>query len=777
MIKILEMRKLKIILRSLLRQRLNSGIIIISLTTGFACFNMIQMFINRELGTDNFHENAGRIFALKCDDPWEKGGTMYHCRAGSAEFLKKNFAAFEDFCRINNAGVQKIIANNQEYVETPYIISASVNFFNFFSYELITSNPGTALETGNSIVISDEIARKYFGNQEPVGQIITLISRNKPEEMVVSGIFRRPYNNTQINFDMVRLLGDQDSRCYVLLASGSNENDAEKLLSENRENIPVIHAGTPGSYYLEPLNETYFDTSRGMTIEATRNKTDLLIAMIIGLMIIGIAAFNYTGLLNNIIIRKSKDYVIRRINGGSRAGLILDFLTGYGIILIVSFIISLFLMADMLPFFNTLTGSKIPEEAVYDPGQILNNFIVVFVLFILTLLFAMVRINHDINIQKLKDFSATDVRKRRYPAFNIFQLAASIVLIICSLVISKQMRYISEKPIGLDKSVIEIRLPGQHQDKVSVFRGELLAQTSIESVSIVGASPLLEHFLVSLSYDDDGVRKEYVLAGFSGDENYLNTLGIDLIEGEGFTGNPAADQTKCLVNQAFTRLFQDKELIGRGIPGMENKTISGIIRDFNYSGLTSVVEPAFISFSKEGTHLLAKPVKDHDTKAREVIAGIWKNLIPDYPLNIETVGERFEWYHRSNKNYIRLIGSCSIISLFLSVIGLFAVAYESSRLRTKETGIRKINGATTIEILILLNRDFAKWVNISFIIACPIAWYAMHKWLQNYAFRTDFSWWIFAIAGLVVLSVTLITVTLQSWRMATRNPVEALRYE
>jgi putative ABC transport system permease protein len=339
------------------------------------------------------------------------------------------------------------------------------------------------------------------------------------------------------------------------------------------------------------------------------------------------------------------------------------------------------------------------------------------------------------------------------------------------------MNYITNKPIGLNKEVIEIKIPPQYKDKAGVFKDELLKSRSVNSVSIVGASPVLEHFMVALKYQQDGVEKEYSPSGFSGDENYLDVLGIDLVDGTGFSEILSANTKKSLINQSFARLFPDQNLIGKGIPGMEDMIVTGIVEDFHYSDLKSIVEPAFISFDNKGGHLLVKATENQTQEARSAISAIWQKLVPDYPVDTESVGDRFEWFHRGNLNFKRLIEACSIISLFLSMIGLFAVSYQKSISRTKEIGIRKINGANIIEILVMINKDFVRWTVIAFITAVPAAWFAMNKWLENYAYKTGVEWWIFVISGVIVLTVSLLTVCWQSWRAARRNPVEALRYE
>ena len=772
------MRNLKIILRGLLRQRLNSGIIIISLMIGFACFNFIILFISREYNTDRFQKDGDRIFALKCDDPWMPGRKMYHTRFGSAEYMKNNIPAVADFCRFNNASQQKIIANSSEYFDQPRIIAASGNFFSFFSYNLLTNNPESALAGMNNIVISKELSDKYFGSAEALGQVIKFVNRGKEEEMVVTGIFEKPRNNTQLIFDMVRLIGESDSRCYIKLKNGSDRENVEKLLADNHLSIPIINTGTPGYYYLEPFFKAYFDPERGTTIEAKRNKEDLWIALIVGLMILGIATFNYLGLLNNNIGIKYKEFVIRRVNGSTRAGLVADLLAGNTILTGISLILSLILMQDLLPFFNGLTKGNLSKDFMFEPGNIIIIASVFMLMLLVTLTFILVRASGDIDINSLKpNINYSKILRLRMPGFNIFQLACSVILIICALTVMKQMNFIAEIPIGLNKDVIEVKLPNQYADKATVFKEELMKHNSISMVSVTNASPVLEHFLVLLKYTDGGKEKQYSPSGFSGDENYIATLGLKLIKGDEFSKDISSNNKKCLVNQAFAKLFPDRDLIGQGVPGMEDMTIVGIVNDFNYSDLKSYIEPAFISFSSNGGHLMVKAAENSGVQARESIRQVWEKIIPDYPVNTESIGERFAWFHRDTRNYIRLIGVCSLISVFLSMIGLFSVSLQNSHLRIREIGIRKINGAGIGEMIRLLNKDFIKWVIVSSLIAFPVAWLALTKWLQGYAYKTGLSWWLFALAGMVTMSISVITVSWQSWKASAMNPVETLRYE
>jgi putative ABC transport system permease protein len=771
------MVKLKIIVRNLLRQKLNSGVIVISLAIGMACINLIALFITHELNTDSFQIQKNRIYALKCDDPWVKSGKMYHCRVGSVEYMKANFAQIEDFCRVSPASAQKVVVNNETYFDRPGVIATSRNFFDFFSYQLLTKNPKTSLEADNDLVISEDLAIKYFGTGNAVGQIITLVGGRKEEQMVVSGIFRKPVENSQIKFDMVRPIKEQDSRCFVRLTSDASPADVENLLASSKASIPSINDGKPGQYYLQSFQNAYFDTSRHISFEASRDKKDLWIALMIGLVIITIASFNYLGLVNNKLIEKSKAFAIQRVNGVSKFGLVLNFMSESLLLVGISFVLSLFLMLWMSPFFNGLTGTTISAASVFRPREFFILLAIVGLLLFITLLFVILRVRGKVKINVLKP-GGTQIGKRvQLPAFNIFQLASSLVLIIFSIIIIKQINYISQKPIGLDKQVIEVKIPGQFADKISVFKQELKANSSISSVSVANASPVLEHFLLLLHYDENGTDKQYSPAGFTGDENYISTLGIQVLEGTDYSGNPEADKNKCLINESLAAMFPTQNLIGKGVPGMEDRIVTGIVKDFHYSSLKSLVEPAFIAFDPKGLHLMVRPSENKIVQAHEAIAETWKQLIPDYPLNMETIGDRYDWLHRENQNYLQLIGACCIISVFLSMIGLFAISFQCSRYRTKEIGIRKVNGAKISEVMTMLNKDFVKWIAIASVVAVPVAYYAMNKWLEGFAYKTSLSWWVFALAGLLALGVTLLTVSWQSWKAATRNPIEALRYE
>jgi putative ABC transport system permease protein len=767
----------KTTLRSLIRHRLNSSIIIVSLAIGIACMNLIATFVTREFNAESFQKNKNRIYALQADDPFGEGQKTYFIRQGAAEYMKDNFTEVEDFCRIRNVSPRKVTAGNQDYFDGKRAIGTSPNFFNFFSYQLLYGNPQKVLETEQDVVISDELAQKYFGKADVVGERLTFHHRDGKEEMIVSGVFKKPAESTQLNFELVRSIGNEDARVYLLLAENAKVPELESKFAQNKETIPSVFDDTPGTHYLKSLKETYFDTLRHQTIEDYRDKSDLYIALVIGLMILGVAVFNYLGLINNRLLEKVGEHSIRRVNGGSKINLVSEFLVETFFLIATAFVLSNVLLIWMTPFFNNVTAANISTDWLFSMKNILLLTGIPALILLATAIFSFVRIDTCLRAETSKPGKFHPKTKMQIPALNISQLAVAVALIIGSIIIIKQINYITHKDIGIERDVIEVKIPGQYKNQAALFKNELQKQSSVEMVSIANASPVLEHFMLLLHYSVNGEEKEYTPAVFVGDENFSRVLGVQIIEGNNFSKHAESNQNKCIINQSLARLFRDQDLIGKILPGTENTVVVGISEDFHYSSLKKNVGPGYITYGTNGFYLMVKPAANQTAQVRADISEIWNKLITDYPVNMESVGDRYKWMHRENTNYAKLIGACCAISVFISMIGLFAVSFHASRRRIKEIGIRKVNGATITEILALLNSNFVKWVVIAYVIGMPVGWYAMNKWLENFAYKTALSWWIFALSGLLALGIALLTVSWQSWQAATRNPVEALRYE
>lgn len=775
-----KLKQLQQIIQGFNRKKLNSSVIIISLALGMACFLLIAVFIQHELNPESFNPDKKRIFALQANNPFGEifgdGPKMFHCRYGSAEYMKENFVEVESFCRIAQISAMQIKVNRNPFYDQPIVLNASSNFFDFFNYTLVSPNKQRVLETKNDIAISKELAIKYFGEEMPIGKSIQISSKNEEKEFFVSGVFERPLAATQIKFDLVTLFeGERDSRCYVKLNAPSSRQKMEEAFERLKDEIPVIKGDKPNQYSLLPMNEAYFSSMRGSLFEVTRDKADLWIAAIVALLILGVAIFNYLLLIKNRLNDHTKTFAINRIHGATNNDLVLLFMGEIFAMMIIALGFGILLLKLFMPYFNELLTTKITASIFIDPSSLMLLVILLGLVLVITYFFVLVHLRTQLSTKNIK--GNNQPFRRKINGMNILQLAAMVILVICSSVIIKQIQFINDKEIGLDKNVIIVKIPQAYQNKTEAFRDELLANPNIKDLALTRSSPLFGHMKVLLNYSDYGVEKEYYPCLFSGDANYLKTLGIRILEGEDFSVNSEVDKRKCLINKSLANLFPNQKLLGKSMPGNPDKTIIGIVEDFHFSSLKRKIEPGYIEYGAEGPNILVKAKEGLENEVEDSIKAIWAKLIPDYPVDFENLDARYRSLHGENENFIRLIGSGCLISIFLSMMGLYAISVDRSMKRTKEIGIRKVNGAKIHEILFMLNKDFVKWVAIACVIATPIAYYAMTKWLENFAYKTELSWWIFALASIIAFLIALITVSWHSFLAARRNPIDALRHE
>ena len=802
------MKDFKTAIRNLKRNGTTTAIIIISLSLGFGFLNLIATFLAHELKTDK-----DRIYSVLSDDPSQRADKTYEIESETMEYIKSSFPMVEDVCSYKSDRYSEFSSDGINFTKSPYGIETSPNFFSFFSYPLLIGNPKTVLEGSNGIVISDELASKLFGNESPIGktidlkivgfrskssetQINVIISEtiNEIDSYIITGIFKKPEQNSLLDFDMVLnfkgLLGTDNSKGlrlidkrkgFVMLARSANVKEVENLLAKNKIPINSYFAGNEieGRYYFRSLKETYFDITRPSSgIEKSQDKTTVWIVGSIGLLIMVLAMFNLLGILNYNLLERSKNYSIYQLSGANKIQLIKSVLAEILLLLVPSFLLGLVIMSQILPVFNRLVISSLDKSYSFQLFNLGLLSLVLFISFTLSLIFIVYKLNSITGYSALNGIR-TNLRFQ-LPVLNIFQLSATILLITASLIITKQIQFINNRPIGLNMQVINIsvRNPFPIGNKLEILKTKLNQFTSIDNVSVSEGS-LFGSSKTVKNYNEDGEKKSITYRNFSTDKSFIGTLGIKVIKGNDFPEDATWFSGMCLINESMAKKLNIDDLTNAKFPG--NFPIIGIVEDFNYESLRTSVSPAVIQLIM-GNNLMTNNIfiKVAETKKEQALQDIkqaWDEIFPDTPFQYETIQQQYQKLHANNKKTILLIIMCSVVSILLSMMGLFAVVLQNAKLRTKEIGIRKVNGAKISEVMFLLNQDFIKWVIVAFIISTPIAFYTMYKWLQNFAYKTTLSWWIFALAGLLALGIALLTVSWQSWRAASRNPVEALRYE
>jgi putative ABC transport system permease protein len=568
----------------------------------------------------------------------------------------------------------------------------------------------------------------------------------------------------------------QGSRVYLLLTPLTDVQKLEEKFSLDRKKIPIMHDGNPGSYSLQKLKNIYFDKTSKTAIENYRSRSYIYITAAIGLVIMIISFLNYLNLLSAQLLDRQRKFNINRILGGKSINLLVQILIELGILVIVSLDVSILLTKLLFPYFNQLTGSAIQASILFSSNVLLCYLGIFALIGLITMLHASIFLKR----QQLNDWlSGSDtpiIRRRKIPALLVFQFVTSVILIISGLTVAGQLNYIHKKDIGIDQSVIELRIPYSHRNQIKMIKEKILQRPVIRAASICAASPVLEHAMILLHFDKNDDARTYSPCVFFGDEDYTKVLDIKLLKGRNFISGSDQLQSKCIINQSLADMFQMNDPVGQKLPGTENEII-GLTEDFHFQSLEKAIAPGYIALSSEEGNILVKIDPENYQEGIEHLKAVWMDFIPDYPFEFLTIEEQFIKEHADSDRFYRFLMTFLFISLLITCAGLLAVTIYSGRIRTKEIGIRKAHGAKTAEIIVLLSADYFKLLFISVIIAFPVSYYMMSKWLQNFVYRTGMAWWIFFITIAAIFLLVFVTIFRQTLKTAGRNPVEALRYE
>ncbi|MBN1924673.1 MAG: ABC transporter permease [Prolixibacteraceae bacterium] len=756
---------MKIILRNFKKDKASYITILLSLFIAFTAIFLIGGYVIHEYSVDAFHFNKNRIYRLQSDDPWSEGHIFDYITFSAPEYIKNNFPEVENYCQWNRNGYEKLEVNNNTFYKGLEIYQTQSSFFEMFSYPFKYGNAKQALNDKSSIVLSEETALKFFGNDNPIGQAIKVKFRNDEKTFTVSGVLQKPKNASHQSFDMLTSIDGKEMRgckAYLMLKPNSNAQELENKLQQAKNEIPFFGIkDTTAKLYLQPLTEIH------LTKEV---KSKVVIFLIIAALILFVAFFNYINLFITQIQERSGELGIRRIIGGSFADINLKLVYEFSVLISIALLLSTAGLKLFLPIFNSFNESTLVMSDFIKWKAIAS---------ILLVSLAIGLISIPIVYSRIKKFlNRSMVRKPSYqiPFISTFQFAVSVSLIVCSLAIIKQIKYIHQKDIGLNRNIIEMRLPPIERNKSQLLLEKLRESPAIEQAALCSASPVREGAMVLYQYEKNGKKQEYSPLFFQGDESYIDILDIQLVEGRNFHEAESQNKNRCLINEAMVKFLELKDPVGSILPGSKNEVI-GVVENFHWQGLEAQIPPAMIAYNNQGSNLLVKTNQQLNTQAIAYLQSSWNEIIQDYPLEYWTIGDLFNQKHKQHELLIKFISFFCVIAIFLTIIGGIARTALVVKNKTKEIGIRKVNGATISEVMIMLNSDFVKWTLIAIIIATPIAWYAMNKWLESFAYKTELSWWIFALAGLLALGIALLTVSFQSWKAATRNPVEALRYE
>ncbi|TAE23352.1 MAG: ABC transporter permease [Candidatus Kapaibacterium sp.] len=790
-----------IALRSIMRQKGYSALTIIGLAVGISACLLVWLFVSNELAYDKQHSKLDRLYRVTSNMTLS-GQTTAMARSSwmVSPTLKKDYPEIEEATRLMPMNKQPVWFGDKVFTfEKLWFTEAA--FFKMFDYNFIEGNPAAALAEPNSVVITDEVARKYFGTEQ--GVVGKMLQFSKQSYKITGVVRYKPYTS-HIEWEMLlsasslqkKLVEQLESDwfymaqfTYVLFKDASKRAGFEAKLQQVHEKYIVPFLKTYQvqgnlTYALQPVSEIHFDTSLQFDLAERTNKSYLIILSLVGVFILLVASINYMNLATARSLKRAKDVAVRKTIGAERLHLIGQFIGESLVITTVAVVIAIVAAELFLPTFNALTGKSLQFSLSFGfVGTILAIILFVGVAagsYPALYLSGFRPMDVMKSIRAPKGGAAT-VRK----TLVVVQFSISIALIIATGVVYLQMQFMKNKDLGFAKDqTLVLKVPMQDSSvtkQLQLIKNEFLqnsAITRVAGMSTVPGSPFGQIFHV---IQNGSAKEERAINIVAVDEDLMPMLGIQMSKGRSFSKDfPADKERSFIVNEAAVRTYGWKSPVGMKIEnglGYSGEII-GVVKDFHFTSLHSPIEPLVMVLVKQTPeYLMLKVRPENMTGTIAFIEEKWKRFSTRFPMEYYFLDDHFNKQYRAEERLQTVFLYFATVTVIIACMGLFGLAAYSAEQRTKEIGIRKVLGASSLNIIGLLSVDFLKLVSIALVVATPLAYWAATQWLQDFAFRVSLGAGVFVGAGALAVAIVFITVAGQAWRAAKQNPVKSLRTE
>lgn len=772
--------------RGLKKQKQVALINLAGLGIGLALVMYLAVYLENELHTDKFHQNADGTYRIEA----EVQSKVYPLTAGPmAQWMKDNFPEVQLSTRIfspfySTAYYARV--NDCTYeIKQPVFVDPS--FFQIFSFPVVSGNLAESFDNKYGVVLTEPMAKKLFGNENAVGKTFDYCGKNL---LTVAAIVKELPANSSMQFELLLpFAGFNEYNSFdlsnwgrltyqtIVLSASNPDLLSQGINQKMKEQFPDKEF----KYSLIPFKAIHFSTSSTYDLIFRHgNKSQLYLFMLVAICVLLIAVINFVNLTISLSGPRFKENSIRKLEGASQWQLSLRFIAEAVLVSTLAAILAILLIELSFSLFNHLLDCPLGRQQIRQPW---------FYAGLLGLSILIGGIAGAYPAYKFSRVTAVGALQNKYSGkFNsgtwsngllVFQFTTSIALIISSLFLNRQMNFIQDQQLGFDKGqVLLVKLNDELIAQKDVIASQLERIPGVEYVSLCNFVPgqTYAQKILSLNVKGEEISHQVYHTKVSGD--YIKTLGISMVDGRDFDSSRKADRGNYLVNETFVREYGITDPVEMPLDGAK---IIGVVKDFNFCSLHEPVGPMLIRWVEGDPTTMMIRINASKLSSLSTLIGSLKkcisSLVPNTYFEIQFLDEFVQKQYIKDTRTTKLLGYFSLFAIFISCLGLFALAKLTIDKRTKEIGIRKVNGAKETEILTLLNKDFVKWVIVAFVIAAPIAWFAMYKWLENFAYKASLSWWIFAIAGMITLGIALLTVSFQSYKAAVKNPVEALRYE
>jgi putative ABC transport system permease protein len=782
---------LKSTLRNFLRKPVTSLINLVGLSVSLSLVIILSVYCYSELTTDNFHKNGNRVYLYS--DVNNLPGI--YSPGILKEHIDLKIPGVESTVRMISTWEAPVFKADAKEPITSDLIFVDNDFFKLFTYKVIEGNPESALKEPMSVVITKKLAEKLFGNESVPGKTIKL---NNKQELTVKAVIEEPEGNSCLNFSALASMatlkivmpieGDFTVwdmcffQTFVLLKKDVNPEETAKNIASL---FPKEMQKEQSAAKLTPIKKLYFSPFSLFVNHYLQfgDQKKVMILLLVAALVLMIALINYINISTSQWFEKINQTGVMKVIGAGRSVILRRFLVDSFLFFLISLIIAIFLCNIYTPIILNYTGIHFNQHLVYSPPFIMVSLAGTFVLSMIFSLIPALRISSSKTINNLKKTVEPHTKNSIYRGILVTaQFTIAIVLIAFTILVQKQINFGSSN-LGINQeNVIGIKLTPELISKTDVLKKMLMDKPSVIHTSFSQYFPgeILSHWTTQV--DENGEKKQLDYDFFFADAGFLETMGLKLKTGRFFSDDLTTDVNKVVVNERFVHESKLSKPLGIKFHSMNGNVyeIIGIVKDFHYKPISEPIASMAILNEPYGMYcLVSLQTADYNSmhKSIQEIKAAASHLSPSFPVEVSFLDQAIENLYRSELQFRRAFSLFSGCAIVICCLGILAMSLLICQRRTKEIGIRKVNGARIFEVIAMLNKDFIKWVAIAFVIACPIAWFAMNQWLRSFAYKTTLSWWVFAVAGGVAVAVALLTVSWQSWRVASRNPVEALRYE
>ena len=766
-----------------------STVNILGLAFGICSALLIFLWVNDELEYDYFHANASRLYRVMENQKYTDGRiyTFAATPGPMAPFIKEKYPEIEKATRFTWEVNNLMQVDDKTFYEMGRYVDQ--DFVEMFTFPFVKGNMATALKDKNSVVITEKMAKKYFGDQEPIGKVLLM---NTKRSFTVTGVLKDLPRNSSIQFEYLLPFevfwddntwlhewGNNNIRTFLLLREGTNrENFAAKFKNE----IGAHQEKSNVELFIQPQAEAYLYGDFENGVQSGGRIDSVKMFFVVAVFVLIIACINFMNLSTAQATKRAKEVGLRKVIGAVPSQLFRQFMGESFVTVCVSAVLALLFALLLIPVFNEITGKALTLNLLDTQLLMIFGIIIVFTAFVAGSYPALF-ISEFKPVQVLKGQLKSGSRAAIFrKVLVVVQFTLSIILIISTSVVFRQMNFMENRDIGfVRENVFYLWMEGDVRPKLETFRTRLLAEPGIESVTSASQIPIdIGNSTVGVEWEGKDPNEKILFSNINVDFEFIQAMKMNMKEGRPFDRSRISDTSNYIVNEKAAEKFGFKNGVADQDLTMWDRKgkIVGVVKDFNFGSLHSAVDPLILRMDPKETYCLLVRVKPGETEAglrsTEIL---WKEYAPGYPFKYSFLNQNWEDFYKTEAQRGKVFNTLAILSIFISCLGLFGLSAFSAERRTKELGIRKALGASMPGLVRLMGKEFTILVLLAAGAGCPIGWYFMTQWLETYAYHVDVGYLTLIMAAVVCLVVSLVTISYHSVKVAASDPVKSLRYE